>query len=258
MIKLIGSCVFLVTGISFTFFSQPEVLSTSSPGSVGFSSSSSYETFDGINLGLSFQYPANWIMFEAGFDPVFMKDFEGVVSFDIVNDNDHSKQGNEGILAGDSGLVNPNLSIVSLRSPYRHIVRKMLLEGKRISAADYIKSLRTVKEIKSEFLAMFSNRKFDAIVVPSTIVPAPRVVDNIVWVGKNVVLETRQALLRNTIVFNSTGLPAISIPIGFTNSNMPVGVQIVGPPFKEEIILSIAYCYEQISSSMNTFVPRLH
>lgn len=128
MIKLIGSCVFLVTGISFTFFSQPEVLSTSSPGSVGFSSSSSYETFDGTNLGLSFQYPANWIMFEAGFDPVFIKDFEGVVSFDIVNDNDHSKQGNEGILAGDSGLVNPNLSIVSLRSPYHNLTLKEYAE----------------------------------------------------------------------------------------------------------------------------------
>ena len=124
MIKLIGSWVFLVTGISFTFFLQPEVLSTSSPGSVGFSSSSSYETFDGINLGLSFQYPANWIKFEAGFDPVFIKDFDGVVSFDIVNDNDHSKQGNGGILAGDSGLVNPNLSIVSLKSPYHNLTLK--------------------------------------------------------------------------------------------------------------------------------------
>jgi hypothetical protein len=134
MIKLIGSCVFLVTGISFTFFSQPEVLSTSSPGSVGFSSSSSYETFDGINLGLSFQYPANWIMFEAGFDPVFIKDFEGVVSFDIVNDNDHSKQGNEGILAGDSGLVNPNLSIVSLRSPYHNLT---LTEYAEIRSYDF-------------------------------------------------------------------------------------------------------------------------
>ena len=93
-------------------------------GSVGFSSSSSYETFDAINLGLSFQYPANWIKFEAGFDPVFIKDFDGVVSFDIVNDNDHSKQGNGGILAGDSGLVNPNLSIVSLKSPYHNLTLK--------------------------------------------------------------------------------------------------------------------------------------
>jgi hypothetical protein len=67
-------------------------------------------------------------MFEAGFDPVFLKDFEGVVSFDIVNDNDHSKQGNEGILAGDSGLVNPNLSIVSLRSPYHNLTLKEYAE----------------------------------------------------------------------------------------------------------------------------------
>lgn len=94
----------------------------------GFSSSSSYETFDGINLGLSFQYPANWIMFEAGFDPVFIKDFEGVVSFDIVNDNDHPRQGDGRILAGDSGLVNPNLSIVSLRSPYHNLTLKEYAE----------------------------------------------------------------------------------------------------------------------------------
>ena len=155
--------------------------------------------------------------------------------------------------------TNVHLNWINRRAgDYSPEVRKMLLQGKRISAADYIKSLRTVKEIKSVFLAMFLNRKIDAIVVPSTIVPAPRVVDNIIRVGKNVVLETRQALLRNTIVFNSTGLPAISIPIGFTNSNIPVGVQIVGPPFKEEIILSIAYCYEQISSIMDTFVPQLH
>lgn len=132
MIKLIGSCVFLVTGISFTFFSQPEVLSTSSPGSVSFSSSSSpsssYETFDGIDLGLSFQYPANWIKFEAGFDPVFIKDIDGVVSFDIINDNDHLKQGNGGISAGNSGLVNPNLSIVSLKSPYHNLTLKEYAE----------------------------------------------------------------------------------------------------------------------------------
>lgn len=155
--------------------------------------------------------------------------------------------------------TNVHLNWINRRAEdYSPEVREMLVQGKRISAVDYINSLRTVKEIRSEFLAMFSNRKIDAIVVPSTIAPAPRVDDNVVRVGKNVVLGTRQALLRNTIVFNSTGLPAISIPIGFTNSNMPVGVQIVGPPFKEEIILSIAYCYELICSNMDRFVPQLH
>lgn len=155
--------------------------------------------------------------------------------------------------------TNVHLNWFSRRAEdYSPEVREMLLQGKRISAVDYIKSLRTVKEIRRGILAMFSNRKIDAIVVPSTIVPAPRVDDNFVRVGKDVVLETRQALLRNTIVFNSTGLPAISIPIGFTNSNMPVGVQIVGPPIKEEIILSIAYCYELTCSNMDRFIPQFH
>lgn len=36
---------------------------------------------------------------------------------------------------------------------------------------------------------------------------------------------------------------------------MPVGAQIIGPPFKEEIILSIAYNYEDMNNSMNKFIP---
>ena len=103
---------------------------------------------------------------------------------------------------------------------------------------------------------MFSGRKIDAIVVPTTIISAPSINDNVVSVGKNVVIETRQALLQNTIVFNSTGLPAISVPIGLTKEKMPVGVQIIGPPFREDIILSIAYCYEQKRSS--TWIHLFH
>lgn len=59
---------------------HPEVLSALSPESVSFSSSSSssYETFDGIDLGLSFQYPANRIKFEAGFDPAFINKTDGL------------------------------------------------------------------------------------------------------------------------------------------------------------------------------------
>jgi aspartyl-tRNA(Asn)/glutamyl-tRNA(Gln) amidotransferase subunit A len=138
---------------------------------------------------------------------------------------------------------------------YSHEVRQMLVQGTKISAVDYINSIRTVKEIRNEFLAVFSDRKLDAIVVPTTIISAPRLDEETVSVGKNVVLETRQALLRNTIVFNSTGLPTMNIPIGLTKDNMPIGAQIIGPPFKEEIILSIAYSYECMNNSMDRFAP---
>jgi hypothetical protein len=78
----------------------------------------SHETFDGIDLGIAFQYPSNWVKFEGGFDPNVLKDFEGVVSFDIFNDplNQANAASSE-----DSGLVHPNLSIVSLKTPYHNL-----------------------------------------------------------------------------------------------------------------------------------------
>jgi Asp-tRNA(Asn)/Glu-tRNA(Gln) amidotransferase A subunit family amidase len=54
-----------------------------------------------------------------------------------------------------------------------------------------------------------NNSKIDAIIIPTTIIPALRFDEETVSIGKNTVLETLQALLRNTIVFNGTGLPAI-------------------------------------------------
>jgi Asp-tRNA(Asn)/Glu-tRNA(Gln) amidotransferase A subunit family amidase len=101
-----------------------------------------------------------------------------------------------------------------------------------------------------------SNNGVDAIVVPTTVIAAPRISDSVRNVGNNVVVETRRALLQNTIVFNSTGLPAISIPIGLTKENMPVGVQIIGPPFREEIILSIANMSEKLFQPMKEFEQR--
>jgi aspartyl-tRNA(Asn)/glutamyl-tRNA(Gln) amidotransferase subunit A len=142
---------------------------------------------------------------------------------------------------------------------YSPEVKEMLVRGKSISAVDYIHSLKAVNKIKNEILAMMSNRKIDAIVVPTTIIAAPRISDSVISVGDNIALETRQALLQNTILFNSTGLPAISIPIGVTKDEMPLGAQIIGPPFREEVILSIAYCYERMinSNNLDRFVPQL-
>jgi aspartyl-tRNA(Asn)/glutamyl-tRNA(Gln) amidotransferase subunit A len=139
---------------------------------------------------------------------------------------------------------------------YSREVRQMLIQGTKISAVDYIQSRNNVREIRKEFLSIL-NQQVEAIVVPTTIIPAPRFEEKTVRIGKNTVLETRQALLRNAIVFNSTGLPAISIPIGLTKHNLPVGAQIIGRPFKEEMILSIAYSYERLNNSMNKFIPDL-
>jgi aspartyl-tRNA(Asn)/glutamyl-tRNA(Gln) amidotransferase subunit A len=96
------------------------------------------------------------------------------------------------------------------------------------------------------------------LVLRVTIIPAPQIDEETINIDGEVLLRTRDALLRNTIIFNSTGLPAVSIPIGLTKDNMPVGVQIIGAPFKEHLILSLAYNCECINNKgMDKFIPPL-
>ena len=52
-------------------------------------------------------------------------------------------------------------------------------------------------------------------------------------------------------VFNlpvsAAGVPALSIPCGFTEDKLPVGIQIIGPQFSEDLLLKVGSAYEQIS-----------
>lgn len=126
---------------------------------------------------------------------------------------------------------------------YSEDVREMLIQGTKVSAVDYLHAKKIINELKKEFLIILKE-KADAIIVPTTIIPAPKFDElDVIDIG-GTVLQTREALLRDTILFNSTGFPAVSIPVGLTKDKMPVGVEIIGPPFGEERILSIAYNYE--------------
>ena len=55
-------------------------------------------------------------------------------------------------------------------------------------------------------------------------------------------------LLRNTRPANVWGLPAISLPCGFTNAGLPIGLQIIGAHWAEATVLQLAYEYEQATT----------
>jgi aspartyl-tRNA(Asn)/glutamyl-tRNA(Gln) amidotransferase subunit A len=138
---------------------------------------------------------------------------------------------------------------------YSQEVRDMLIRGTAISAVDYIRAKRIInEELKKGFLTILKG-EIDVLVMPTTIISAPRFDELMTTDIGDTVMQTREALLRNTIVFNSIGFPAVSVPIGLTKDNMPVGAQIIGPPFTEGKILSVAYNYECIDHKWIKFMP---
>ena len=53
------------------------------------------------------------------------------------------------------------------------------------------------------------------------------------------------ALIWRTGPFNLTGQPALTLPCGFTDAGLPIGLQIVGRPFQDEVVFRVAYAYER-------------
>jgi aspartyl-tRNA(Asn)/glutamyl-tRNA(Gln) amidotransferase subunit A len=126
---------------------------------------------------------------------------------------------------------------------YNDDVRTSLEVGEMIAATDYIKALRVRQRIKDGWRDAFQS--IDALVAPS--VPAVAVAagqTSFTWAD-----GTEEALInayvRLSAPGNITGLPAISVPCGFTNAGLPAGLQILGKPFAEPMVLRIAEAYER-------------
>ena len=133
----------------------------------------------------------------------------------------------------------------SRRQDYGEDVIKMLEKGQEITAVHYINALQKWRQqIKDAFLKAMSGGGYDALLVPTTIIPAPFLDQKEVNIEGNTI-EVYSSLSRVTTVFDITGLPALNIPAGFVDSNkLPVGAQLIGRPFDEARMLEIAYTYE--------------
>jgi aspartyl-tRNA(Asn)/glutamyl-tRNA(Gln) amidotransferase subunit A len=145
--------------------------------------------------------------------------------------------------------------MVSRPQDYGEDVIRMMEKGLEITAVKYINALHKWRQvIKDAFLKGMS--EYDALLVPTTIIPAPFLNQNEVNI-KGKTTEVYLSLSRLTTVFNITELPALNIPAGLVGSKLPVGVQLVGRPFDEARILKIAYAYEQHYNLAGQFIPAI-
>ena len=118
---------------------------------------------------------------------------------------------------------------------FGEMVRARFRIGGLFSASDYVQSQRIRKVVNRECAEVL--QKVDVLVTPTMTQPAAA------FEGYD---ATSNITGRSfTAPFNLTGLPAISVPCGFTASGLPVGMQIAGKPFDEPGVIRAAYAYQQ-------------
>ncbi len=121
-------------------------------------------------------------------------------------------------------------------------VRTRLEAGATILAADYLRAQQARRRLIAAMRALFTT--VDLLVLPTTPAAAPPIGARAIALPSGPV-ETRLALTRFTNLFNLTGLPALSVPAGFTPDGRPVGLQIVGPADSEAMVLRVGHLYSQ-------------
>lgn len=125
---------------------------------------------------------------------------------------------------------------------YGEEVRQRIDAGAKVPAHRYLAGFDVRKRLLAEFDAVFQN--VDAIVAPSLPVPAPPIgADSVQIDGEQI--GVRPAIVGHSRPANFTGLPAISVPCGFTRDGLPIGLQLIGRAFDEATLLRIAFSYER-------------
>lgn len=132
------------------------------------------------------------------------------------------------------------------------VKRRIMLGTFALSSGYYDAYYRKAQQvrtlIKQDFERVFS--QVDCIVTPTSPTAAFRIGEK--------VSDPLQMYLTDifTLSINMSGVPAISVPCGFTSDGLPIGVQIIGKHFDEATVLNTAYAYEQ-STEWHTWSPAL-
>lgn len=121
------------------------------------------------------------------------------------------------------------------------VKRRIMLGTYALSSGYYEAYYRKAQQVRTLIKRDFDEafKKIDAIITPTSPTAAFRIGEK--------AEDPLQMYLSDifTISVNLAGVPAISIPCGFTSDNLPIGLQLIGKHFDEETILRIAHVYEQ-------------
>lgn len=121
----------------------------------------------------------------------------------------------------------------------------LLLAGHFFSAPQYLAAQQARRKLIDDYRRLW--KAFDVLVAPTSPVAATPIGATTVKLG-----EEERPLVRvyldHTLPFNLTGQPALSIPCGFTNKTLPVGLQLVGRPFEEGTLLRLGAAFQSATT----------
>jgi aspartyl-tRNA(Asn)/glutamyl-tRNA(Gln) amidotransferase subunit A len=118
---------------------------------------------------------------------------------------------------------------------YQPVTLKRIRTGANVTTPAYIQGRRELAGVRRTAGKPFES--VDVLVTSTLPIPPPAISDP----RADDILPT----VRNTSPFNVNGLPAISIPCGFTRQGLPIGLQIIGPHGGESVVFQLAHAYEQ-------------
>ena len=124
---------------------------------------------------------------------------------------------------------------------YQPETLRRVRSGENVSIDDRGRLRNELQEIRSAIRATFN--QVDVLVTPTVPIPPPTLAE--LKQNPEMLRPIELLLLRNTRPFNVWGLPAISLPCGFTSAGLPIGLQLAGPPWREDLVIAAAHAYEQ-------------
>ncbi len=125
---------------------------------------------------------------------------------------------------------------------YNPAIRRRIETGFFISGSAYVHAQRLRRQIGEKFAQVF--RDYQLIATPANLAPAfPIGQETLMVRGK----ETHhvEVVLRMMRIYNVNGLPAISIPAGFSRDGLPLSLQLAGRWFDDSLVLRGAHAFQQ-------------
>jgi aspartyl-tRNA(Asn)/glutamyl-tRNA(Gln) amidotransferase subunit A len=130
-------------------------------------------------------------------------------------------------------------------------LRDVVEHGRNVTALEYLSAQDQRRALARAFQSFFQD--YDLLLSPTCAVPA-FTADR--WTPEDFAeFEDSRAWTPFGYPFNMTQQPAISVPCGFTEAGLPIGLQIIGPRFADRLILRAAKAYETHSPSQGSRIP---